>query len=328
MRATASSCSTRRDLAALRHDEPAVAARRVRAARQRRRRLRRRARAAATSACACTAPPVRPARGCSGASATPTRSSPTPCAGTCAARRRCGRDAVFAEIAHLPEGRTGKLIARPLLRGHELEFLGRSGAPRDAVLRVDDLLVSVRGDRIVLRSRRLGCEVEPRLTSAYNYALASSLGAVPLPRHAPGAGRRRRHRVELGRARRRAVPAARGRGARGARPGALDRAPRGAGEPPRTPAATPSAGGRWPRCASGGACRAGSRWPTATTSSRSTSTRSSRRTRSCGSRRRGRASGSSSCGPTRPSCASPAPTAATRASCSCRSRASASRRRR
>ncbi|HEX8086460.1 MAG TPA: lantibiotic dehydratase [Solirubrobacteraceae bacterium] len=84
--------------------------------------------------------------------------------------------AVFAEVAHLPEGRTGKLIARPLLRGHELEFLGRSGAPRDAVLRVDDLLVSVRGDRIVLRSRRLGCEVEPRLTSAYNYALASSLG--------------------------------------------------------------------------------------------------------------------------------------------------------
>jgi len=84
--------------------------------------------------------------------------------------------ALFAEIAHLPEGRTGKLIARPVLREHELEFLGRSGAPRDAVLDVSDLLVSVRGERVVLRSRRLGREVEPRLTSAHNYGLASSLG--------------------------------------------------------------------------------------------------------------------------------------------------------
>lgn len=85
--------------------------------------------------------------------------------------------AVFAEIAHLPEGRTGKLIARPVLRDHELEFLGRSGAARDAVFDLSDLLVSVRGDRIVLRSRRLGREVEPRLTSAHNYGLPTSLGA-------------------------------------------------------------------------------------------------------------------------------------------------------
>ena len=83
-------------------------------------------------------------------------------------------DAVFAEIVHLPEGSTGKLIARPLLREHEIEYLGRSGAP--GALGVDDLLVSVRGDRIVLRSHRLGREVLPRLTSAHNYGRPGTLG--------------------------------------------------------------------------------------------------------------------------------------------------------
>jgi lantibiotic biosynthesis protein len=85
-------------------------------------------------------------------------------------------EAVFAEVVHLPEGRTGKLIARPVLRDRELEFLGRSGAPRDDVLDVRDLLVSVRGGRVVLRSRTLGRVVEPRLTSAHNYAMPGSLG--------------------------------------------------------------------------------------------------------------------------------------------------------
>lgn len=82
--------------------------------------------------------------------------------------------AILAEIVHLPEGSTGKLIARPLLREHELEYLGRSGAADP--LGVDDLLVSVRGDHILLRSRRLGREVLPRLTSAHNYGRPGTLG--------------------------------------------------------------------------------------------------------------------------------------------------------
>ncbi len=40
---------------------------------------------------------------------------------------------------------------RPVLRAHEIVFLGVSGAPADHQLTLDDLLVSVRGDRIVLR---------------------------------------------------------------------------------------------------------------------------------------------------------------------------------
>jgi lantibiotic biosynthesis protein len=92
-------------------------------------------------------------------------------------------DAVFAEIVHLPEGRVGNILLRPVLRSYEIPFLGRSGAPPEAQLPVTDLLVSVVRDnvaseaaeRLVLRSRRLGCEVLPRLTSAHKYS-RSSLG--------------------------------------------------------------------------------------------------------------------------------------------------------
>ncbi|HEV2755110.1 MAG TPA: lantibiotic dehydratase [Actinomycetota bacterium] len=82
-------------------------------------------------------------------------------------------ETVYAEIVHLPEGRSGNILARPVLRGHEIPFLGRSGAPVEAQVPVTDLLVSVEGQRVVLRSKSLGREVAPRLASAQNYTLRS-----------------------------------------------------------------------------------------------------------------------------------------------------------
>jgi thiopeptide-type bacteriocin biosynthesis protein len=75
---------------------------------------------------------------------------------------------LFAEVVHLPDGRTGNILCRPVLREYEIPYLGRSGAPADRQIPVTDLLVSVRNDRIVLRSRRLGREVVPRLTTAHD----------------------------------------------------------------------------------------------------------------------------------------------------------------
>lgn len=77
---------------------------------------------------------------------------------------------VFAEVVHLPEGRIGNILARPLLREHELVLLGRSGAPADRRLSVDELTVRLEGERLVLYSDRLGAEVRPRLTTAHNTA--------------------------------------------------------------------------------------------------------------------------------------------------------------
>ena len=81
-------------------------------------------------------------------------------------------DCVFAEVVHLPEGRVGNILCRPVLREWEIPYLGQSGAPVSRQLPVSDLLVAIEADRIVLRSRRLGREVIPRLSSAHNYALS------------------------------------------------------------------------------------------------------------------------------------------------------------
>jgi thiopeptide-type bacteriocin biosynthesis protein len=84
-------------------------------------------------------------------------------------------EAVFAEIVHMPEGRVGNVILRPLLRRYELPFLGRSGAPQEQQIPLSDLFLSVSEGRFVLRSHRLGREVIPRLSNAHNYG-ARSLG--------------------------------------------------------------------------------------------------------------------------------------------------------
>ncbi len=77
--------------------------------------------------------------------------------------------AVFAELVHLPEGRSGNVLARPVLRDYEIAYLGVSGAEPERRLSVDDLMVSVAGGRVRLTSRRLQREVVPRLTTAHNY---------------------------------------------------------------------------------------------------------------------------------------------------------------
>lgn len=78
-------------------------------------------------------------------------------------------EAIYAEIVHLPEGRMGNILCRPLLRRHEIPYLGVSGAEEAFQIPLQDLQVSVVGGRVVLRSERLGREVRPRLSSAHNY---------------------------------------------------------------------------------------------------------------------------------------------------------------
>ena len=78
-------------------------------------------------------------------------------------------DAVFAEVVHLPQGRMGNILCRPVLRGQELVFLGESGAAEPERIPVTDLWLSVEGERLVLRSARLGREVIPRLSTAHNH---------------------------------------------------------------------------------------------------------------------------------------------------------------
>ncbi|HEY2029472.1 MAG TPA: lantibiotic dehydratase [Myxococcales bacterium] len=79
---------------------------------------------------------------------------------------------LLAEIAHLPQGRLGNILCRPCLRQHEIEYLGRSGAPKQDRIALEDLRLSVRGGRLVLRSARLDREIRPRLTNAHGFEMA------------------------------------------------------------------------------------------------------------------------------------------------------------
>ncbi len=79
-------------------------------------------------------------------------------------------DAIFAEIVCQPEDRVGNVLSRPLLRTHEIPYLGRSGAPASQQIPIGDLRVALRGGRIVLRSASLAREIVPRLSNAHNIA--------------------------------------------------------------------------------------------------------------------------------------------------------------
>ena len=83
-------------------------------------------------------------------------------------------EAIFAEIVHLPSGHSG-FLCRPAPRRYEIPYLARASVPASHQIPVSDLTVSLRGDRVVLRSIKLGREIIPRLTAAHNVGL-STLG--------------------------------------------------------------------------------------------------------------------------------------------------------
>lgn len=78
-------------------------------------------------------------------------------------------NAILAEIVHSPEARTGNILFRPHIREYELLFMSDSDLPRGQVILLSDLMLSVKGERLMLRSKRLNKEIIPRLTSAHNY---------------------------------------------------------------------------------------------------------------------------------------------------------------
>ena len=78
-------------------------------------------------------------------------------------------EAVFAEVVHLPEGRLGNTVHRPVLREWEIPVLGRSGADPERQISLHDLTVSVVEGRVVLKSLRLDREVIPRMTAAHAF---------------------------------------------------------------------------------------------------------------------------------------------------------------
>ncbi|WP_160717338.1 lantibiotic dehydratase [Chitinophaga solisilvae] len=82
-------------------------------------------------------------------------------------------DVILAEVVHFPEARAANVLIRPALREYEIPYIGIASAPEDYQLPISDLMVSVRNNEVVLRSKRLNKIVVPRLSSAHNYSFNS-----------------------------------------------------------------------------------------------------------------------------------------------------------
>lgn len=80
---------------------------------------------------------------------------------------------IYAEIVHLPQTRTGNILTRTLSRNYEIIYLCKSASPESHQISIEDILISIKNNKIVLRSRKLNKEIIPRNTTAHNYASGS-----------------------------------------------------------------------------------------------------------------------------------------------------------
>ncbi|MBY0573539.1 MAG: lantibiotic dehydratase family protein, partial [Undibacterium sp.] len=84
-------------------------------------------------------------------------------------------DVIYAEIVHHPQDRLLNILRRPRLYEYDIVFAGSSDLPREKQFWLEDLSIQLSGERLVLRERKSGKQVIPRLTSAHNYS-ATQLG--------------------------------------------------------------------------------------------------------------------------------------------------------
>ncbi|WP_114936605.1 lantibiotic dehydratase [Mucilaginibacter endophyticus] len=76
---------------------------------------------------------------------------------------------LIAVLSHLPESRTGNVLVKPMMRDLEIAYLSNKSHFRDKQIALSDLYLSIRNDKLYLRSRSLNQEIIPRIDNAHNF---------------------------------------------------------------------------------------------------------------------------------------------------------------
>ncbi|MEA9413542.1 lantibiotic dehydratase family protein [Flavobacterium sp. PL02] len=84
-------------------------------------------------------------------------------------------DKILAEVVHIPESRTGNILRRPVLRDYEIAYLSIPGVAEEKAIDLNDLMISIKENRIFLRSKKYNKEVVPCLSNAHDYSNNKSL---------------------------------------------------------------------------------------------------------------------------------------------------------
>lgn len=89
----------------------------------------------------------------------------------CEQEMEINNDFIFAEIAFSPASKASNINQRAHFFPYEIPILTHSTRSEKNTIRLDDLVISIVGNTILLRSIRLNRFIIPRLSSAYNVTL-------------------------------------------------------------------------------------------------------------------------------------------------------------
>lgn len=82
---------------------------------------------------------------------------------------------ILAEVVYCPSGKEANILQRPELHSYEIPVLGNSFVDEKNKLPLQDLFVSIRNNRVCLRSKRLNKYIQPTISSAHNYKRANPI---------------------------------------------------------------------------------------------------------------------------------------------------------
>lgn len=75
---------------------------------------------------------------------------------------------ILAEVLYTPDGRGANVVTRPKFRNFEIPCNVSSTSDENYIIEIQDLFVSVRNGRLILRSRKYNKEVLPQVNNAHN----------------------------------------------------------------------------------------------------------------------------------------------------------------